>query len=205
MALQYSDFNNNEQNNDSNKKNNTNKTRKRKIDAALLNNLTSNNDQSEKISQNALLNKNFAPTAFNNDDDDDATDNLGNYTETPKINGPSEYEKIYNDTQQVLGNIIANNKRAHESMQNENSNRNTESYGEYSKQYTSPTYFNQPSQNIQLDDKLLEKINYMIRLLENQKDEKTGNVTEKLILYCFLGIFIIFVIDSFVKVGKYTR
>jgi hypothetical protein len=52
---------------------------------------------------------------------------------------------------------------------------------------------------------LLEKLNYMIHLLEEQQDERTGNVTEEVILYCFLGIFIIFVVDSFVRVGKYVR
>ena len=52
---------------------------------------------------------------------------------------------------------------------------------------------------------LLEKINYMINLLEDQQDEKIGSVTEEVILYCFLGIFIIFISDSFVKVGKYIR
>uniref|UniRef100_A0A6C0K2S3 Uncharacterized protein n=1 Tax=viral metagenome TaxID=1070528 RepID=A0A6C0K2S3_9ZZZZ len=52
---------------------------------------------------------------------------------------------------------------------------------------------------------LLEKLNYMIHLLEEQQDERTGNVTEEVVLYCFLGIFIIFVVDSFVRVGKYVR
>uniref|UniRef100_A0A6C0AZS6 Uncharacterized protein n=1 Tax=viral metagenome TaxID=1070528 RepID=A0A6C0AZS6_9ZZZZ len=52
---------------------------------------------------------------------------------------------------------------------------------------------------------LLDKLNYMIHLLEEQQDEKTNNVTEEVILYCFLGIFIIFVADSFVRVGKYVR
>lgn len=47
----------------------------------------------------------------------------------------------------------------------------------------------------------------MINLLEEQKDEKTHTITEELILYCFLGIFVIFLIDSFVKIGKskYSR
>ena len=45
----------------------------------------------------------------------------------------------------------------------------------------------------------------MIHLLEEQKDEKTNNVTEEVILYVFLGIFIIFVVDSFSKSGKYVR
>jgi hypothetical protein len=45
----------------------------------------------------------------------------------------------------------------------------------------------------------------MISLLEDQHDEKTNNVTEEVILYSFLGIFIIFIVDSFAKVGKYVR
>jgi len=54
-------------------------------------------------------------------------------------------------------------------------------------------------------DVLLQKLNYMISLLEDQKDEKTNNVTEEVILYSFLGIFIIFMADTFVRAGKYTR
>ena len=49
------------------------------------------------------------------------------------------------------------------------------------------------------------KINYMINLLEDQQDERTNNVTEEVVLYSFLGIFIIFVVDSFARAGKYTR
>jgi hypothetical protein len=52
---------------------------------------------------------------------------------------------------------------------------------------------------------LIEKLNYMINLLEEQQDQKTGSVTEEVVLYSFLGIFIIFIVDSFAKVGKYTR
>ncbi len=55
------------------------------------------------------------------------------------------------------------------------------------------------------DSELLEKLNYMIYLLEEQRDEKTGQVTEELILYVFLGIFTLFVLDTFVKNGKYSR
>lgn len=55
------------------------------------------------------------------------------------------------------------------------------------------------------NQELLTKLNYLIHLLEDQKDEKAGSITEELVLYCFLGVFIIFVLDSFVKVGKYVR
>ena len=52
---------------------------------------------------------------------------------------------------------------------------------------------------------LLKKINYMIALLEKQQDERTDKTGEEVILYIFLGVFIIFVLDSFAKVGKYVR
>jgi hypothetical protein len=52
---------------------------------------------------------------------------------------------------------------------------------------------------------LLNKLNYMINLLEQDQDEKTQSVMEEVILYCFLGVFIIFICDSFSKVGKYVR
>ena len=52
---------------------------------------------------------------------------------------------------------------------------------------------------------LIEKLNYMINLLEEQQEQKTGSVTEEVVLYSFLGIFIIFLVDSFSRVGKYVR
>jgi hypothetical protein len=48
---------------------------------------------------------------------------------------------------------------------------------------------------------LIEKLNYIIHMLEEKKDEKTGHVVEELVLYCFLGIFIIFVVDTFTHAG----
>ena len=45
----------------------------------------------------------------------------------------------------------------------------------------------------------------MINLLEERQDERTNNVTEEVVLYSFLGIFIIFIVDSFARVGKYVR
>lgn len=54
-------------------------------------------------------------------------------------------------------------------------------------------------------DPLLQKLNYMIHLLEEKQDERTHHVTEEVILYSFLGIFIIFIVDSFARAGKYVR
>ena len=52
---------------------------------------------------------------------------------------------------------------------------------------------------------LIEKMNYIIHMLEEQQDEKTGNITEELLLYSFLGVFLIFIVDSFARSGKYNR
>jgi len=68
--------------------------------------------------------------------------------------------------------------------------------------YDKPFEYSQPSSR---ESQLLEKLNHMIYLLEEQKDEKTGQVTEEVILYVFLGVFVLFVLDSFFKTGKYSR
>jgi len=54
-------------------------------------------------------------------------------------------------------------------------------------------------------DPVLQKLNYITHILEDIQMEKTSNITEELILYSFLGVFIIFVVDSFSKAGKYYR
>ena len=74
--------------------------------------------------------------------------------------------------------------------------------------FTNPNYNANSTINNEVGDAnqvLLDKLNYMINLLEDQQDEKTNNVTEEVVLYSFLGVFIIFVVDSFARVSKYVR
>jgi hypothetical protein len=74
------------------------------------------------------------------------------------------------------------------------------------KPYYSTANYSQPIvPEFATQDVLLQKLNYMITLLEDQQDERTDNVTEEVVLYSFLGIFIIFIADTFVKAGKYVR
>ena len=54
-------------------------------------------------------------------------------------------------------------------------------------------------------DPIMQKLNYITHILEELQVEKTSNITEELILYTFLGVFVIFVVDSFARVGKYHR
>jgi hypothetical protein len=69
--------------------------------------------------------------------------------------------------------------------------------------------YNSLSQNIDTNNydnnKLLSKLDYIVHLLEEQHNEKTNYITEELILYLFLGIFILFVLDSFARASKYVR
>lgn len=76
-------------------------------------------------------------------------------------------------------------------------------YDNYIPYYNNPSNNNQPVFNNK--DELMRKLNYLIHLMEENKDEKSQNVTEELVLYLFLGVFVIFVVDSFARAGKYTR
>ena len=102
-------------------------------------------------------------------------------------------------------NEVSDSFAAHAKSQN--ADYNTESFQnnpnlaseEYYKEIV-PNYINNNS-----NPELSQKLDYLIHLLEEQREQKTGSVTEEIILYSFLGVFIIFVLDSFARAGKYTR
>jgi hypothetical protein len=53
---------------------------------------------------------------------------------------------------------------------------------------------------------VIDKLDYIIHLLEENANEKTDYVMEEFCLYSFLGVFMIFVVDSFSKSnGRYVR
>jgi hypothetical protein len=68
-----------------------------------------------------------------------------------------------------------------------------------------PSYSGNATSLPRTDDKLLDKINYMIHLLEEQANEKTNNVMEEFVMFSLVGVFLIYVLDSFSRSGKYTR
>lgn len=103
-------------------------------------------------------------------------------------------------------NNYGDQKTAEEYYKNMMANYNMNTYNRHqnmNKQYYTSALNNMAENST--NDVLLKKINYMINLLEEQQDERTNNVTEEVILYSFLGIFIIFIADSFAKIGKYVR
>ena len=68
-----------------------------------------------------------------------------------------------------------------------------------------PYYTQMSSASFTNKDDLINKLDKILVLLEENRDEKTGHVTEELILYSFIGVFMIFIVDSFARAGKYVR
>ena len=90
------------------------------------------------------------------------------------------------------------------SLNSNNSNNSQEYVSDYYKNYLKNVEANRNLESIS-NNELLKKLDNILYLLEDQNEERNSYVTEELILYVFLGIFIIYVLDSFVRVGKYTR
>jgi hypothetical protein len=61
------------------------------------------------------------------------------------------------------------------------------------------------SSSQETEPRLLEKINYMIHLLEEQTKEKNGHALEEFVMFSLVGVFIIYVLDSFSRSGRYIR
>lgn len=165
---------------------------------------------SKKVTK--LLNKIQNDTAVDSDDDSDYV----NYT--PIGNGVEDGVPREEEGYMMRTGIEQRNKyavaeqlrrtqvRGHQSMPANDMS----SQGTYSTQDTynpQGTYNPQTSMMAQggHQDDLMKKLNYVVHLLEEQQDEKTGGVIEELILYIFLGVFVIFVVDSFSRSRKYKR
>ena len=158
--------------------------------------------------------------SFNEDDD-----NLSNFAPLP----PPSYEQNPKEPKKTTINPYKNNNSNIKENENEDMDLNnldnnfltpekvTEYYKNIMPTYqqvnnpsATPSYNNYYKNNLdQLETDnytlLLNKLNYMIHLLEENKDERTNNVLEEVVLYSFLGIFIIFLVDSFTRIGKYVR
>jgi hypothetical protein len=155
-------------------------------------------ERNERV--NELLNK---ITALDKDNDNDK---MGNFV--PIINPTLSVKKDMNDDTQHISQYstsIANSQKTGPYKANDTP---SGVYSNYKQSYEAPTRLQFPYSQSSMpmsDDRLIEKINYMIHLLEEQQVEKTSNITEEFILYTFLGVFIIFVADSFARSGKYIR
>ena len=172
----------------------------------IIQNKTLKNRNSNLVSKNHVNKMMEQIHNSSNLDLDTDDNNLGNFTPPPPPESIGahrrEYRKNNSFDKEPIGYSSDNNDEpiSIEGYQNLPSVAAENYYKEHAPYYNQ---INNPSS--QGRDELLEKLNYMINLLEEQQDEKTGHITEEIILYSFLGIFIIFIVDSFARAGKYVR
>ena len=170
--------------------------------------------------------------SIHNNLNDDDKDGLGDFNPPPKpessgVNKTISTEQMMNMTNENNDTMFRALGRAPQpNLPNEDSQLDLNNYSNYGDKKSIEDYYkkmlpgynpnrqpinkpyynaNQVMDDYSSQDVLLKKINYMISLLEEQQDEKTNNVTEEVVLYSFLGIFIIFIVDSFARAGKYVR
>lgn len=162
------------------------------IDESISNSLTTSlNSELDKIQKMRQSGNNIPHNVFfnNNELNNSPVQSLNqNIGENPTQNPTSNNSNLFNST--LLGNIAKTG-----DFSNFNDSYNLK-YNPSSQTANSLNYDN---------NKLLSKLEYIIHLLEEQHNEKTNYITEELILYLFLGIFILFVLDSFAKASKYVR
>lgn len=156
------------------------------------------------------------------DNDDNSSDNgnsFGDFIPPPQSSGIEKTRfNENNQTQNQNHNSSVN--EGFEPLHNENDKLDLNDYHNYGDDKSNEEYYkrvlsgrgNDLGKNTNIhengfvsNDTILKKLTYMIQLLEEQQDEKTNNVTEEVVLYSFIGVFIIFVVDSFAKFGKYVR
>ena len=210
-------FNNNSDNNVINKK--------RRAHSRTQKMYPKENFDTNKV--NSVLDK-----IHNNSDDDD--DDRDNFNPPPKSESVGVQKTIPLPQKEQMMNMSSNNDLMFRTLgrapqpnyentdnldlndyTNYGDNKSNEEYYkrvlpgyEPQKNIVNKPYYSAVNYNIQEEpsqDVLLKKLNYMISLIEDQQDEKTNNVTEEVVLYSFLGIFIIFIADTFVRAGKYVR
>lgn len=108
----------------------------------------------------------------------------------------------------------AMNNKMNSSNFSQNTSDNLASFVTYSKAYEVPKevrpYYTQKmglssGNNSSFEEKIMDKIQYLTHLMEEIQSEKTANINEEFILYTMLGVFVIYIVDSFSKSGKYIR
>jgi len=226
MSLNYSEWNSdNTINNTTNNTNTTNNKRKTLKKLPSLNNLLNNKKSEDASNSNKDSPKNEDVVSSNvymigGGDEDDS--GLADYKPSFDPPPPPQLSKV-GQTKHVLSasddtinpedysqlDAIANDQYLKKLIPGYNGNGEMpgQMQGLMQSQMQGQMQSQMQSQmQIGSENNLSDKLNYMIHLLEENREEKTSNVVEELILYSFLGVFVIFVLDNFVKIGnKYTR
>ena len=195
-------------------RNSNNKTIKKRYNQNVqnmlqtINNSNANTNSSSNINDNtdnADVNSNAYFEGMENENNEPADFNPPNYaelTKTPNVTKNNSNGYPVNVTKESFKGLT------YSTISNDNNaNNDIGTNDEYVKPFINyNSRQNEDDSMIKKNkDTMLEKLNYMIMLLEEQQNERTDHIMEELILYFFLGIFMIFMVDSFVRSGKYVR
>ena len=157
------------------------------IDESISTSFTDSlNEQLAKIQKMREAGNNIPQNNFFNNDlqnSNSSIDNISNISNSKNNVSNLENSDVLNNTT-FSKNNLSNYSDSYKLNYNASQNTNTHNYD---------------------NNSLLSKLDYIIHLLEEQHNEKTNYITEELILYLFLGIFILFVLDSFARASKYVR
>lgn len=170
--------------------------------------------EKKKITRNKTLKKRISnetdsqhvkamiETIHKNQNDDNNNNYMGNFTPPPPPSSAGGekvdyHEESVSSVQPYAGEDVPVTLEAFNTLESSQ----TDDY--YKKVVPYYSGMSNPSQSQNED--LLTKLDQILYMLEEQTNERTGHVAEEIILYSFLGIFIIFIVDSFARVGKYVR
>ena len=177
------------------------------------NNDNKNRERNRRIQK--LLNDNNMNSNLTNNESDDLED--FNPPSHPAIQEPKKIVKENFTFDKIKSELLDNQQE--DELQNQQQNDNPvnkenfqqlpannlqQYYEKYNAYLNSENNYNKQYMSVS-NEELLKKIDNILFLLEEQRETRTNYVTEELILYVFLGIFVIYLVDSFVKVGKYIR
>jgi hypothetical protein len=154
------------------------------IDESISTSFTDSlNEQLAKIQKMREAGNNIPQNNFFNNDLQNSNSSIDNISNSKNNVSNLENSDVLNNTA-FSKNNLSNYSDSYKLNYNASPNTNTHNYD---------------------NNSLLSKLDYIIHLLEEQHNEKTNYITEELILYLFLGIFILFVLDSFARASKYVR
>ena len=198
---------------------NIRKENNKRLSSSLNKTIKNRNNSEINDNKNSERNRRIQKLLNDNNGSNNETDDLEDFNPPsyPEIQEVKKRVKEDFTFDKIKSELLNNRKDEQPQNQEENDNPvNKESfqqlpannlqqyYEKYNSYLNSENNYNKQYISVSNED-LLKKIDNILFLLEEQRETRTNYVTEELILYIFLGIFVIYLVDSFVKVGRYIR
>jgi hypothetical protein len=160
----------------------------------ILNKLKSSTKNEKILEQRQKKNTNI--TAFSDDDESEYINNENNSDNNKHIN------PLINGSEGFSNYDMSEMNKGHYTTEVSPNVQQTNSLYDFGR-HINHNYSNTEYQGV--DRMTHEKINYIIHMLEQNRQLRTENITEEMIMYFFLGFFVLYISENFVKMGKYTR